>query len=42
LTARQVWLEYDAKIVANDPISVEVNTPDGKTATTQFDLKALR
>jgi hypothetical protein len=42
LDGQTVWLEYDAKSVANEPISVEVNTPDGKTATTQFDLKALR
>ncbi len=42
LDGQTVWLEYDAKNVANDPISVEVNTPDGKTATTQFDLKSLR
>jgi hypothetical protein len=42
LDGQTVWLEYDAKSVANEPISVEVNTPDGKTATTQFDLRALR
>ena len=42
LDGQTVWLEYDAKNIANEPISVEVNTPDGKTATTQFDLKALR
>ena len=42
LDGQTVWLEYDAKSVANEPISIEVNTPDGKTATTQFDLKSLR
>jgi hypothetical protein len=42
LDGQTVWLEYDAKNIANEPISVEVNTPDGKTASTQFDLKALR
>ncbi|MBV9888317.1 MAG: hypothetical protein JO119_17360 [Acidobacteria bacterium] len=42
LDGQTVWLEYDAKSVANEAISVEVNTPDGKTATTQFDLKSLR
>jgi hypothetical protein len=42
LDGQTVWLEYDTKSIANEPISVEVNTPDGKTATTQFDLKALR
>jgi hypothetical protein len=42
LDGQTVWLEFDAKNIANDPISVEVNTPDGKTAITQFDLKALR
>jgi hypothetical protein len=42
LDGQTVWLEYDAKSIANESISVEVNTPDGKTATTQFDLKSLR
>lgn len=42
LDGQTVWLEYDAKSIANDPITVEVTTPDGKTATTQFDLKSLR
>jgi hypothetical protein len=42
LDGQTVWLEYDAKNIANEPISIEVTTPDGKTATTQFDLKALR
>ena len=42
LDGQTVWLEYDTKSVANEPISIEVNTPDGKTATTQFDLKSLR
>jgi hypothetical protein len=42
LDGQTVWLEYDAKSIANESISIEVNTPDGKTATTQFDLKSLR
>ena len=42
LDGQTVWLEYDAKNVANEPITVEVNTPDGKSATTRFDLKALK
>src|SRR5579871_4388966 len=42
LDGQTVWLEYDAREVANDPISIEVKTPDGKTANTQFDLKSLR
>jgi hypothetical protein len=42
LDGQTVWLEYDAKSIVNEPITVEVNTPDGKTATTQFDLKSLR
>ncbi len=42
LDGQTVWLEYDAKSIANEPISIEVNTPDGKTAKTQFDLKSLR
>jgi hypothetical protein len=42
LDGQTVWLEYDAKNVANELISVEVNTPDGKTAIIQFDLKSLR
>ena len=42
LDGQTVWLEYDAKKIANEPISIEVTTPDGKTATTSFDLKSLR
>jgi hypothetical protein len=42
LDGQTVWLEYDAKSIANDQITVEVKTPDGKTAASQFDLKALR
>ncbi len=42
LDGQTVWLEYDAKNVANDQITVEVKTPDGKTAISQFDLKSLR
>src|SRR5262249_24637324 len=42
LDGQTVWLEYDAKSIANEPISIEVNTPNGKTAPPQFDLKSLR
>jgi hypothetical protein len=42
LDGQTVWLEYEAKNVTNEPVSVEVKTPDGKIATTQFDLKSLR
>ena len=42
LDGQTVWLEYDAKNIANDEISIEVSTPDGQTNTTQFDLRKLR
>ena len=42
LDGQTVWLEYDAKSVANEPVSIDVTTPDSKTASTQFDLKSLR
>lgn len=42
LDGETVWLEYDAKAVASDEITIEVTTPDGKTASTLFDLKKLR
>jgi hypothetical protein len=37
-----VWLEYDAKDVASEPVTVDVLTPDSKTISTMFDLKKLR
>ena len=42
LDGQTVWLEYDAKNIANDEISIEVSTPDGQTNTTLFDLRKLR
>jgi len=42
LDGQTVWLEYDAKAVASDEIAVEVTTPEGKTITTNFDLRKLR
>ncbi len=42
LDGQTVWLEYDAKNIANDEISIEVSTPDGATNTTLFDLRKLR
>jgi len=37
-----VWLEYDAKDVASEPVTVEVLTPKSQTISTMFDLKKLR
>jgi hypothetical protein len=42
LDGQTVWLEYDAKNIANDEISIDVSTPDGQTNTTLFDLRNLR
>ena len=42
LDGQTVWLEYDAKTVTSDEITVEVTTPDGKTTSTLFDLNKLR
>jgi hypothetical protein len=42
LDGATVWLEYDAKDLASDEISIEVTTPDSKTINTIFDLKNLR
>ncbi len=42
LDGQTVLLEYEAKSVASDEITIEVTTPDGKTTATNFDLKKLR
>lgn len=42
LDGQTVWLEYDAKSIAQDEITVDVTSPDAKTTTTTFDLKKLR
>jgi hypothetical protein len=42
LDGQTVWLEFEAKSVASDEITVEVTTPDAKTVSTMFDLKRLR
>jgi hypothetical protein len=42
LDGQTVWLEYEAKSIASDQITVEVTTPDGKTTSTVFDLSKLR
>jgi hypothetical protein len=42
LDGQTVWLEFDAKAVASDEITVEVTTADGKTTSTLFDLSKLR
>ena len=42
LDGQTVWLEFDAKTVASDELTVEVTTPDAKTVSTMFDLKKLR
>jgi hypothetical protein len=42
LDGQTVWLEFDAKMVASDELTVEVTTPDAQTASTMFDLRKLR
>jgi hypothetical protein len=42
LDGATVWLEYDAKDVASDLATVEVQTADAKTITATFDLQKLR
>jgi hypothetical protein len=42
LDGQTVWLEYEAKGVAAEEITVDVTSPDAKTITTNFDLKKLR
>jgi hypothetical protein len=42
LDGQTVWLEFEARAVASDEITVEVTTPDARTVSTTFDLKKLR
>lgn len=42
LDGQTVRLEYDAKSIAQDEITVDVTSPDAKTTTTTFELKKLR
>jgi hypothetical protein len=42
LDGQTVWLEYDAKSITSDQLTVEVVTPDRKTVSIAFDLKKLR
>jgi hypothetical protein len=42
LDGQTVWLEFDAKTLASEELTVEVTTPDAKTVSTMFDLKKLR
>lgn len=42
LDGATVWLEYDAKDVASEETVVQVQTPDAKTISANFDLKKLR
>jgi hypothetical protein len=42
LDGATVWLEYDAKDLQSDEMSIDVTTPDSKTISTTFDLKKLR
>jgi hypothetical protein len=42
LDGQTVWLEFDAKSLASDELTIEVKTPDAKTVSTMFDLKKLR
>jgi hypothetical protein len=42
LDGATVWLEYDAKDVASEEITIEVVAPDSKTISAVFDLRKLR
>ena len=42
LDGATVWLEYDARDIASDAVTVEVVTPEPKTISAVFDLKRLR
>jgi hypothetical protein len=42
LDGATVWLEYDAKDVASEPVVVEAITPEARNISTTFDLKKLR
>lgn len=42
LDGATVWLEYDARDVASEPVTIEVITPDAKTIAATFDLQKLR
>jgi hypothetical protein len=42
LDGQTVWLEYDAKSIASDELTVEVTPPEGQTIATTFDLRKLR
>ncbi len=42
LVGADVWLDYDAKDITSDPISMEIVTPAGQHAVATFDLAKLR
>jgi hypothetical protein len=42
LDGQTVWLEFEARSVASEEITVGVTTPDAKTVSATFDLKKLR
>lgn len=42
LDGAKVLLEYDAKDVASEPLTIEIVSPDAKTFSVSFDLKKLR
>jgi hypothetical protein len=42
LDGQTVWLEYDAKSIASDELTVEVTPPQGQSIATTFDLRKLR
>ena len=42
LDGQMVWLEFEAKNVASDEITVEVTAPEAKMVAMNFDLKKLR
>jgi hypothetical protein len=42
LIGANVWLEYDAKKIEDEPAKVSVLTPDGQTIEAEFDLAKLK
>lgn len=42
LDGATVWLEYDAKDVASEQATIEVQTADANSITAAFDLQKLR
>jgi hypothetical protein len=42
LDGAKILLEYDAKDIASEPLTIEVVSPDAKTFPVSFDMKTLR